>query len=223
MSDHAAPPVATLTLREQAYARFTDQLLSRELRPGQFVSQRELVEVTGMPLGAIREIVPRLEVEGLIKTVPNRGMQVAHIDVALIREAFQFRLFMEREAVMEFAVTRPDALIEEQIRLHREILEEVTAIGETKENEARAQALDWGLHDLIIDSLGNDIISKAYRVNSIKMRLIAQARYRIVGRIAPVMREHLAVLEAIAARDAEKAGRAIALHIGMARELALSA
>ncbi|MCE1235929.1 MAG: GntR family transcriptional regulator [Hyphomicrobiales bacterium] len=217
MNDRAAPK----NLRDKAYARFTDQLLSRELKPGQFVSQRELVELTGMPLGAIREVVPRLEVEGLIRTVPQRGMQVAHIDVALIREAFQFRLFMEREAVMEFAVTAPDALIAEQIRLHRAILEEVLAGGETKENEARAQALDWGMHDLIIDALGNEIISKAYRVNSIKMRLIAQERYRIDGRVAPVMREHLAVLEAIAARDPARAGAAIAFHIGMARELAL--
>lgn len=207
--------------REKAYERFTGHLLSRELRPGQFVSQRELVELTGMPLGAIREIIPRLEVEGLIKTVPQRGMQVAHIDVALIREAFQFRLFMEREAVMEFTNSVGDAEIAELIRAHREILDEVVANGETKENEARAQALDWGLHDLFIDALGNEIISKAYRVNSIKMRLIAQERYRIDGRVAPVMREHLAVLEAIAARDQTKAAAAITAHVAMARELAL--
>ena len=55
------------TLRERAYDAFTSHLLARDIRPGQFVSQRELVEVTGMPLGAIRELVPRLEVEGLVK------------------------------------------------------------------------------------------------------------------------------------------------------------
>ncbi len=218
MNAEAAP----LKQRERAYERFTDQLLSRELRPGQFVSQRELVELTGMPLGAIREIIPRLEVEGLIKTVPQRGMQVAHIDVALIREAFQFRLFMEREAVTEFTASASDAEIAELIRAHREILDEATAHGETKALEARAQALDWGLHDLFIDALGNEIISKAYRVNSIKMRLIAQERYRIDGRVAPVMREHLAVLEAIAARDPVRATAAITNHIAMARELALA-
>lgn len=217
MNDHATPQKQ----REKAYARFTRHLLARDVRPGQFVSQRELVELTGMPLGAIREIVPRLEVEGLIKTVPQRGMQVAHIDVALIREAFQFRLFMEREAVMEFTANASDAQIAELIREHRGILDEVEADGETEEVEVRAQALDWGLHDLFIDALGNEIISKAYRVNSIKMRLIAQERYRIDGRVAPVMREHLAVLEAIAARDPARAAAAIATHIGMARELAL--
>ncbi len=210
-----------LKQREKAYARFTKHLLARNVRPGQFVSQRELVELTGMPLGAIREIVPRLEVEGLIRTVPQRGMQIAHIDVALIRDAFQFRLFMEREAVMEFTASASDEVIAELTAHHRAIVAEVEAGGETPEIEQRAQTLDWGLHDLLIDSLGNEIISKAYRVNSIKMRLIAQERYRIDGRVIPVMHEHLAVLEAMASRDRVRAADAIAAHIAMARELAL--
>ena len=104
MDDSSEPA----TLRERAYASFTRHLLARDLRPGQFVSQRELVAFTGLPLGAIREIVPRLEAEGLLTTIPQRGMQIAHIDINLIREAFQFRLFMEREAVALFTVNASD-------------------------------------------------------------------------------------------------------------------
>ena len=80
-----------MKLRDQAYQRFTRGLLEREIRAGQFVSQRELAEITGMPLGAIRELIPRLEADGLIRTVPQRGMQVAQVDVRLIRDAFGFR------------------------------------------------------------------------------------------------------------------------------------
>ena len=70
MDDSSEPA----TLREKAYASFTRHLLARDLKPGQFVSQRELVAFTGLPLGAIREIVPRLEAEGLLTTIPQRGM-----------------------------------------------------------------------------------------------------------------------------------------------------
>src|SRR3954453_24147557 len=105
------------TLRERAYESFTHHLLARDIRPGQFISQRELVELTGLPLGAIRELVPRLEAEGLIRTVPQRGMQIAHIDLQLIRDAFQFRLFMEKEAVLEFTRTASDS---EVARIRRE-------------------------------------------------------------------------------------------------------
>jgi len=115
------------TLREKAYESFTRHLLARDVRPGQFVSQRHLVELTGLTLGAIRELIPRLEAEGLIKTVPQRGLQIAHIDLNLIREAFQLRLFLEKEAVALFVQTASDEVVEKLIRQHREISDAIAA------------------------------------------------------------------------------------------------
>ncbi|MBZ9854131.1 GntR family transcriptional regulator [Mesorhizobium sp. CA13] len=208
-------------LREQAYASFTRHLLARDLKPGQFVSQRELVAFTGLPLGAIREIVPRLEAEGLLTTIPQRGMQIAHIDISLIREAFQFRLFMEREAVALFTVSASDGELARLRREHEDMLAQALAQTPTPEMEARAQTIDWAMHDTFIDALGNEIIAKAYLVNSVKIRLIHQERFRIDGRVVPVMREHLSVIEALESRNPQKAVEAISQHIDNARRLAL--
>src|SRR6185503_4716110 len=120
--DRAAPK-----LRERAYDAFTQRLLAREIMPGQFVSQRELAELTGLPLGAIREMVPRLEAEGLIATVPQRGMQVAQIDLNLVKNAFQLRLFLEREAVALFAINASDAEITRLDAAHQDIVRRAEA------------------------------------------------------------------------------------------------
>lgn len=109
-------------LREQAYESFTRHLLARELRSGQFVSQRELVALTGLTLGAIRELVPRLEAEGLIKTVPQRGMQIVHVDLHMIRDAFQFRIFLEREAVALFTKSASDTLLARLRQEHEAVI-----------------------------------------------------------------------------------------------------
>lgn len=210
-----------LKLREQAYDSFTKHLLARAVRPGQFVSQRELVELTGLPLGAIRELVPRLEAEGLIKTVPQRGMQVAHIDLTLIRDAYQFRLFLEREAVALFTERASGEVLAKLRADHERVLERVAREGSTPEVVADAQAVDWGMHDIIIDALGNEIISKAYRVNAIKTRLIRAELVRIDPVVAPVMREHLGILEAIESRDPARAAAAISAHIENARSRAM--
>lgn len=209
------------TLREKAYASFTRHLLARDLRPGQFVSQRELVAFTGLPLGAIREIVPRLEAEGLLTTIPQRGMQIAHIDLNLIREAFQFRLFMEREAVALFTTSAPDSELARLRREHEDMLAQALSQAPTPEMETKAQNIDWGMHDTFINALGNEIIAKAYLVNSVKIRLIHQERFRIDGRVPPVMREHLKVIEALESREPQKAVEAISWHIENARRLAL--
>lgn len=209
-------------LRDKAYVEFTRHLFARDVRPGQFVSQRELVALTGLPLGAIRELIPRLEVEGLIMTVPQRGMQIAHIDLNLVREAFQFRLMMEREAIALFTVNASDAIITQQRSLHEDVRSQALAEGSTPEIDARAQAIDWGFHDLLIDSLGNQIIAKAYRVNSVKIRLIRQEFVRIDGRVDRVMGEHLTIIEAIETRDPAQAQAALTRHIDNARNLALT-
>ncbi|GLS19142.1 GntR family transcriptional regulator [Labrys miyagiensis] len=210
-----------LRLREKAYASFTRHLLARDVRPGQFVSQRELVALTGLPLGAIRELVPRLEAEGLLTTIPQRGIQIAHIDLTLIRDAFQFRLFMEKEAIALFTLSASNELLAGLRREHEDTLAKGLAGQLTPEIIDEAQAIDWNLHDTIIDSVGNEIIAKAYRVNSIKMRLINQERFRIDGRVVPVMREHLTILAAIESRQPERAVEAITEHINNARALAL--
>lgn len=210
------------TLREKAYESFTHHLLARDVRPGQFISQRRLVELTGLPLGAIREAIPRLEADGLIKTVPQRGLQVAHIDINLIREAFQFRIFLEKEAVAIFTRTASDETIAQMMSSHRDIADAAQSGRTSPELDARAQAIDWGMHDAFIDSLGNSIISNAYRVNSIKMRLINQERFRIAGHVKSVMAEHLTILEAIERRSPEEAAERLVAHIRNARDRALA-
>ena len=73
------------TLRARAYENFRQQILQANVQPGQFVSQRELMQLLDMPLGAVRELIPRLEAEGLLRTVPQRGLQIAHVDLKLIQ------------------------------------------------------------------------------------------------------------------------------------------
>ena len=195
--------------------------MSRDIRPGQFVSQRELVAITGMSLGAIRELIPRLEADGLIKTIPQRGMQIAHVDINLIRNAFQFRQLLEREAIISFAASARDEEIEALYQEHESVLNDAKD-GVTPELLRRAQQMDWDFHDLIIDRLDNEIISNAYRVNSLKIRLIIFERVRMLPELlVSVMHEHLPVIEALRRRDAEAAVAALEAHIESARSRAL--
>ena len=223
--EHALEDRPPHNLREKAYDSFTRHLLSREIRAGQFVSQRELVEITGLPLGAIRELIPRLEAEGLIRTVPQRGMQIAHVDLNLIKDAFQFRLFLECQAIAIFAVETPAPTVAALKHSHDSILArciEAEATGITPKLIAEAQDIDWDLHTTIVDGLGNAIISDAYRVNSIKIRLIRQQQTRLNdGVVIPTMREHLAIIDAIATRDPERASEVMRRHILSARDRAI--
>jgi DNA-binding GntR family transcriptional regulator len=213
--------ITPLKLRDKAYDSFTERLLSREIKPGQFITQRELVEITNMPLGAIRELIPRLEAEGLITTVPQRGMQVAHVDRSLIRNAYQLRLFLESQATALFAIARSDEAIA-KLRAAHEVIIRRAESGEKDTLIVDAEMVDRSLHEAVIDHLDNDIISNAFRVNWIKIKLIRQNETRLYAELViPVFRDHMAVIEAIERKDAEAAVAAMTAHINMSRARAI--
>ncbi len=208
-------------LRWLAYDRFQQQLLKARIRPGQFVSQRELASLTGLPLGAIREVIPRLEAEGLLRTVPQRGLQVATVDVRLVRNAFELRLTLEKEAAAKFAVSATDAELDRLEAAHRDIVKRAQR-GITPALIDAAQVVDWGLHDTMVDALGNEIISAIYRVNSLRIRLIRLDRVTLNAQaLLPAMDEHLALIAALRTRDPWAASMSIEAHLTSARNRAL--
>lgn len=200
-------------LRDKAYESFIEHLLASDIHPGQFLSQRELVAVTGMPLGAIRELIPRLEVDRLIETVPQRGMQVAMIDLKLVRDVFQVWKVIEKSAAESFAATASDEHIEALAKAHRNLLEQARGQGDRDFLED-ARRIEWMLHDAFMKALDNEILSEVYRVNSVKVQLIKMQRGLLNGpAILVSIEERLAIIEALMTRDARSVVAAVEAHL----------
>jgi DNA-binding GntR family transcriptional regulator len=216
-------PVPT-SQRARAYQGFTQQILSGGIRSGQFISQRELMTLLDMPLGAVREMIPRLEAGGLIKTVPQRGLQIAHVDLKLIRNAFQVRAMIEHEAVMHFVHAARQEELDAIESSHLDILRRASAARVDSDLLDDAQAVDWGLHDRMVDALGNEIVSEIYRVNSLRVRLIKLEHSVITpARLIPAMQEHLRFIAALQQRDATSASELLGVHLRSARERVVGA
>jgi DNA-binding GntR family transcriptional regulator len=214
----AAPP----SLRARAYESFQRQIIDAQLRPGQFVSQRELVQLLGMPLGAVRELIPRLEAEGLLRTVPQRGLQIAHVDLALINNALHLRLVLEREAIARFCRSVSDADLAAIEDAHLRIVRRARKGRIDDALLTDAQAVDWGLHDLMIDALGNALISDIYRVNSLRVRLIWLERATLSEDTLPdAMQEHLWFIDALKRRDEKLAVQRLEHHLDCAHKSVL--
>ena len=213
-----------ISQRARAYQGFTQQILSGGIRSGQFISQRELMTLLDMPLGAVREMIPRLEAGGLIKTVPQRGLQIAHVDLKLIRNAFQVRAMIEREAIRHFVHSAGDDELAQIAASHEDILQRASATQADNQLLDDAQAIDWGLHDRMVDALGNEIVSELYRVNSLRIRLIKLDSSVITpARLIPAMQEHLRFIGALRQRDVAAATELLQAHIRSARDRVLAA
>jgi DNA-binding GntR family transcriptional regulator len=209
-----------MKLREQAYDAFTQQLLDGRLLPGQFVSQRELAAATCMSLASIREMIPRLEAEGLIKAISQRGLQIARVEPNMIQDSFQLREMVELRAVAAFARAAPDAAIAaERDRLEAIRRRAATAIDDALLRDA--QEADWAMHDAFVAHLGNRLVIELHRVNSIRIRMILGERIGLSARRLPVaLAEHDAVLCQLERRDEAGAVEALAFHLASSRRRA---
>ncbi|WP_319483124.1 GntR family transcriptional regulator [uncultured Cohaesibacter sp.] len=214
------PADTSRSVKEMAYELFQAALFEGALKSGQLVSQRDLVNLLNLSIGALRELLPRLESEGLITVVPQRGIQITAIDLPMIRDAFQMRAALEREAVIHAVKNMPDSVLEEQRQRHLDIVAAVQS-GLTEEILKRGQQIDTDFHNVLIRLTNNEILIQAYNINAIRIRLIRHDRISLTELLLPhTFTDHLAIIDAIAKRDTIAAIEAMDIHISHARQRA---
>ncbi len=212
------------SLRKFAYEKIEDLLNKGHLRPGQLITQRELVELTGATLGSVREAVPRFEAEGLLLAVPKKGLMVPSLDVKFVREAYQVRRMIECEAVPDMIRGLDDQTISDFIRTQKSLEAELRAQGANVSLELldRIQRQDWDMHAAFVRTMSNTLIDNIYRVTAIKIRMVAQSRLKVTGHNAlRIFGEHYQILEPLAARDRAGTEQALSRHIDNSLHIAL--
>lgn len=108
-------------LSDVAYGRIFELMYERKLPAGAFVSQSELVELTGVPVAPLRDALRTLEAEGVLTIHPHAGIQFVKPGIELTRATYQFRGIVEAAAVAVYAQTAADADISGLLDRHREV------------------------------------------------------------------------------------------------------
>lgn len=208
-------------VRQTAYDDFQKALLDGRIRPGRMFSQRELVEMLGLSLGALREVLPRLQAEALVEVLPQRGIQIPPIDLPMIRDAFQMRAALEREAVVHAVRNMPTETLNQQLALHEQTVEAVAA-SPSDDVLRRGQEIDDQFHVLLVHATGNEILIHSHAINNIRIRLIKLDRIRLNAATLPdAFADHIAIIEALLARDKMAAIHAMDRHMDNARARAM--
>ena len=170
----------------------------------------------------IFQSLPRLETEGLLTVMPQRGIQITVIDLPMIRDAFQMRVAFEREAVIWAVTHMSDETLLNQRRRHEEVLERLASNPDPSMLED-GQAVDTDFHATLIRTTDNELLINAYNVNAIRIRLIRPDRIKLSETILPsAFQDHFAVIDTILKRDMSEAIGAIETHIRNARDRAIA-
>jgi DNA-binding GntR family transcriptional regulator len=174
------------------------------------LSERAIAEAIAIGRMPVREALRDLAREGIVAVEPGRGTFLRRLDATEVTKLLEVRLAIEGMAAR---LAAEKGFVGEL----PQIAEDLRALAKQPFTGRRirdAEAIGDRVHRAIVEGAGNDILNSLYaglrlRIG-ISLRLV---QLREVDRIRETVDEHLAVAEAILARQATRAVKALHAHL----------
>ncbi|WP_148861433.1 GntR family transcriptional regulator [Marinobacter fonticola] len=189
----------TGTTSDTIYAHIFDAILEHRLAPGTKLSEEALGEIFGVSRTIIRRELSQLAHEGVVSIRPNRGAMVASPTVEEARQILYARRLVER-AITELAVQHAT---EKQLDALREmVVEEQKCFAQ---GDRGAGIRLSGEFHLKLAETANNTPFIGFQRSLVSQTSLIIAQYEKGTRSHCSFDEHNELLDAISARDTEKA------------------
>jgi DNA-binding GntR family transcriptional regulator len=190
------------------YEKLREAIVRGEIAPNSRLVEADISSFFGMSRGAVRNSLIRLEQEGLVVREPHRGARVRHVSDREAIEILEARAVLEGLAV-RLTAERIDETGSERLRAllarHRELLDSGDLLGASDANA--------DLHAALLELSGHSTAQRLIRgLNAQTVRY----QYRTIlipGRPSASQAEHAAIVEAVVAKQPERAEEAMRRHL----------
>ncbi|MCV2446144.1 MULTISPECIES: GntR family transcriptional regulator [Paracoccus] len=194
------------TLADRVFAALSRQIEAGELAPGQRLRQDEIAAAFGASHVPVREAFRRLEAEGLVESLPRRGVRVAMADRAALAEAIEMRAALEALALRHAAEAYPPGHLAALAAADHACARAVTA--------AEWEAANQSFHSLLLQGCPMPRLMQTIE----RLQLSASRMARQLGAAHPLglpreNRDHRAMLSALQGRDIDLAAQILSRHI----------
>ena len=194
----------------QVFGWLRESILSLELAPGTALSRTELAERFELSQTPVRDALLQLSQEGLVDIFPQHATLVSRIDIASATQAHFLRCAIELEVVRTLALARTDAGAVLRARLTAQVdLQAALATADTEEFIASDQAF----HRLMYEAAGVPDLYELVRRRSGHLDRLRRLDLPSPGKAERVVRDHRAIVAALAAHDPEAAQAALRAHL----------
>lgn len=210
MSEHDVNHEATdkYSLRGRVFNKLRDDILNGVLKENEELRESAIGEALGVSRTPVREAFRQLELEGLIRIVPNKGAYVTGISAADVADIYEIRSLLEGLGA-KWATKR---ISKEKI----EELEETIMLSEfhlAKENYEQLTELDNRFHMLLYEACGSKILTHQLKDFH---QYVQKQRHQTLSnreRSKEAVMEHKAIMEAVRDGNAELAEKLADEHI----------
>ena len=210
----AVEAVEARSQSEEAYARILERIVCLEMAPGSVVNEARLREHLKIGRTPIREALQRLARENLVRSIPHRGTFVTDVNITDLARITEVRVVLESHAARLAA--------EKLAPADRESIEELLELlhrGYVTDQRDLMQ-LDQRIHRTVYRAARNPFLEATLeRYFNLSLRLWYLVIDREV-RLREAVDEHVELLQAILAGDADRAEDIMRRHVtGFEREI----
>jgi DNA-binding GntR family transcriptional regulator len=195
-------------IRDRIVDALRDAIVSGRLRPGDRISERELVVSMGVSRSPLREAIRVLEGEGLLATVPHRGARVTEMSVEDLRHTSEVRIMLETFAVRRLGGHSQWAGLEA-------LAAQIRRVDAPAPDRPPGVELDYSMsfHDAIITASGNPRVIQHFQIVKQHLRRYQLLAFSRLNRAERANEEHAEILEALERRDLALVERRLTEHI----------
>lgn len=198
-------------IRHKIYDRLRNDILNCSLSPGEEFREGELVEKFGVSKSPIRDALQRLELEGLIEITPRRGHRVAPISIADAEDMLDMREILEAGA-LRFAIDRANDSDLKSLDQFREAnTDDITDFAEYNRR----------FHMTLCEVSNNKRIATTMAQlmeNYDRLCIVSLSSTRDQeGGMEEALADHIAIIEAVQARNISTATKASTKHTKKSR------
>ena len=185
-------------LYEQVAERLRARILAHSLAPGSWIDEQALCAEYGISRTPLREALKVLAAEGLVTMKLRRGAYVTEVSERDLAEVYHLLSLLESDAAGVVAQRATDAELKELKALHAEL---EAALGDREKFFAVNERFHMRLLDIAGNKWRNQMVADLRKV----MKLNRHNSLLKSGRIEESLKEHAAVMRALAKRDAAAA------------------
>jgi DNA-binding GntR family transcriptional regulator len=204
-----APELGYGSLAEQAYHVLRDRLVMLDIAPGAPINEGQLALDLGMGRTPIRESLKKLELDHLVVSYPRRGTFATQVDITDLAAISELRQVLEPLAARRAAlVARPEVRAELAGKA-----EQIASLGDEPTDNRPLMEYDITVHRLIYRAAENSHLEETLvRLDNLATRIWCLVLDRLPS-VSAHIREHVGLLEAIVAREADRAAELAAAHV----------
>jgi len=194
-----------------------DMIIKGKLRPGQRIKEQEVSSQLGISRPPVREAFKILEVEGLIKREPRRGVFVSEVTKNDIWEIYTLKI-----ALYTLAVTLAiDRISDNDIGKLEKIVAQMEVIVQDDSNPdiIKYEELNNFFHETTTILAGHGRLKKMVQSLNNQIKRVSYRSFTKEGHLKSSCRYHRQILEAIKERDKILAERLTKEHIEKGLEI----